>query len=158
MSKSEQLGQIYENLGISRETLAFGEEIERSLKERFEAIDGTAEYNQLKVIAAMQKNRISDIHFAGTTGYGYNDLGRGALERVYADVFHTEDALVRPQIVCGTHALYTALAGNLRPGDELLSPVGKPGPPPTAPGAPCSSPQTPLPVSTTRCLWSMARR
>ena len=126
MSKSEQLGQIYENLGISRETLAFGEEIERSLKERFEAIDGTAEYNQLKVIAAMQKNRIIDIHFAGTTGYGYNDLGRGALERVYADVFHTEDALVRPQIVCGTHALYTALAGNLRPGDELLSPVGKP--------------------------------
>ena len=120
MSKSEQLGQIYENLGISRETLAFGEEIERSLKERFEAIDGTAEYNQLKVIAAMQKNRISDIHFAGTTGYGYNDLGRGALERVYADVFHTEDALVRPQIVCGTHALYTALrhagGGNRHPG------------------------------------------
>ena len=74
----------------------------------------------------MQKNRVSDIHFSGTTGYGYNDLGRETLEQVYADVFHTEDALVRPQIVCGTHALYTALAGNLRPGDELLSPVGKP--------------------------------
>ena len=82
--------------------------------------------NQLKVIAAMQKNRVSDIHFSGTTGYGYNDLGRETLEQVYADVFHTEDALVRPQITCGTHALYTALAGNLRPGDELLSPVGKP--------------------------------
>ena len=74
----------------------------------------------------MQKNRVSDIHFSGTTGYGYNDLGRETLEQVYADVFHTEDALVRPQITCGTHALYTALAGNLRPGDELLSPVGKP--------------------------------
>ena len=74
----------------------------------------------------MQKNQVSDIHFFGTTGYGYNDLGRETLEQVYADVFHTEDALVRPQITCGTHALYTALARNLRPGDELLSPVGKP--------------------------------
>ena len=89
-------------------------------------MDETAEFNQLKVISAMQQNRLSDIHFSGTTGYGYNDLGRETLEQVYASVFHTEDALVRPQITCGTHALYTALAGNLRPGDELLSPVGKP--------------------------------
>ncbi|WP_294151599.1 methionine gamma-lyase family protein [uncultured Clostridium sp.] len=121
-----QLEEMYEGLGISRKVLDFGNEVEASLKERFEEIDRNAEYNQLKVIAAMQKNRVSDIHFAGTTGYGYNDLGRETLEQVYADIFHTEDALVRPQITCGTHALYTALAGNLRPGDELLSPVGKP--------------------------------
>lgn len=121
-----QLEEMYKGLGISRKVLDFGNEVEKSLKERFEEIDRNAEYNQLKVIAAMQKNRVSDIHFAGTTGYGYNDLGRETLEQVYADIFHTEDALVRPQITCGTHALYTALAGNLRPGDELLSPVGKP--------------------------------
>ena len=121
-----ELTEMYTQLGISRKVLDFGSGIEASLKERFEEIDKTAEYNQLKVIAAMQKNRVSDIHFSGTTGYGYNDLGRETLEQVYADVFHTEDALVRPQITCGTHALYTALAGNLRPGDELLSPVGKP--------------------------------
>ena len=106
--------------------LKFGLEIEETLKERFKKVDETAEFNQLKVISAMQQNRLSDIHFSGTTGYGYNDLGRETLEQVYASVFHTEDALVRPQITCGTHALYTALAGNLRPGDELLSPVGKP--------------------------------
>lgn len=121
-----ELTEMYRQLGISQNVLDFGSEIEASLKERFEEIDRNAEYNQLKVIAAMQKNRVSDIHFSGTTGYGYNDLGRETLERVYADVFHAEDALVRPQITCGTHALYTALAGNLRPGDELLSPVGKP--------------------------------
>ena len=121
-----ELEEIYKNLGISRKVLEFGSRTESMLKTRFEEIDSNAEYNQLKVIAAMQKNRVSDIHFSGTTGYGYNDLGRETLEQVYADVFHTEDALVRPQITCGTHALYTALAGNLRPGDELLSPVGKP--------------------------------
>ena len=117
---------MYGDLGISKEVLEYGARIGAALEDRFAEIDGNAEYNQLKVIAAMQKNRVSDIHFSGTTGYGYNDLGRETLEQVYADVFHTEDALVRPQIVCGTHALYTALAGNLRPGDELLSPVGKP--------------------------------
>jgi len=121
-----ELEEIYKSLGISREVLEFGSRTETMLKTRFGEIDSNAEYNQLKVIAAMQKNRVSDIHFSGTTGYGYNDLGRETLEQVYADVFHTEDALVRPQITCGTHALYTALAGNLRPGDELLSPVGKP--------------------------------
>lgn len=121
-----KLYEIYEELGISRPVLELGLRTEASLKERFESIDQNAEYNQCKVLQAMQKNRVSDIHFAATTGYGYNDLGRDTLEKVYASVFHTEDALVRPQIVCGTHALYTALAGNLRPGDELLSPVGKP--------------------------------
>lgn len=121
-----ELQEMYKQFHISEKVLAFSGGVEASLAERFAAIDKIAEYNQLKVINAMQENRVSDIHFAGTTGYGYNDIGRETLERVYASVFHTEDALVRPQITCGTHALYTALAGNLRPGDELLSPVGKP--------------------------------
>ncbi len=106
--------------------LEFGLKIEEELKERFAAIDETAEYNQMKVIGAMQKARVSDIHFAATTGYGYNDLGRDVLEDVYAKTFHGEAALVRPQLISGTHALHVALSGNLRPGDELLSPVGKP--------------------------------
>lgn len=117
---------MYKELGISEDVIIFCTDIEKNLKERFEKIDLVAEYNQMKVIKAMQKNKLSDVHFASTTGYGYNDLGRDTLEAVYADVFHTEAALVRPQITCGTHALNVALAGNLRPGDELLSPVGKP--------------------------------
>ena len=100
--------------------------MEDSLKERFEKFDKTAEYNQMKVIRAMQKNRVSEACFGASSGYGYNDLGRETLEQVYADTFHTEACLVRPQITCGTHALAIALFGNLRPGDELLSPVGKP--------------------------------
>lgn len=122
----KQLQELYAQFGIDRDLLAFAEETENSLKERFVSIDETAEYNQLKVLRAMQENRVSDAHFSGTTGYGYNDIGREALEGVYASVFHTEDALVRPQLTCGTHALSTALFGNLRPGDEMLSPVGKP--------------------------------
>ena len=93
---------------------------------RFQEIDKISEYNQLKVIKAMQDNRVGEAHFAATTGYGYNDMGRETLEKIYADCFHTEAALVRPQITCGTHALAVALSANLRPGDELLSPVGKP--------------------------------
>ena len=121
-----EMDAMYEQLGIERKVLEFGKEIEGLLSERFAAIDETAEYNQLKVIKAMQDNRVSDIHFAATTGYGYNDLGRDTLEDVYASVFHTESALVRPNFISGTHALHVALSGNLRPGDELLSPVGKP--------------------------------
>ncbi|MBE5963490.1 MAG: aminotransferase class I/II-fold pyridoxal phosphate-dependent enzyme [Lachnospira sp.] len=117
---------MYRSLGISDDVLKFGENIIDNLKERFEAIDEIAEYNQLKVINAMQKNKLSDVHFAATTGYGYNDLGRDTLESVYADVFNAESALVRPQLMCGTHALAIALSANLRPGDEVLSPVGKP--------------------------------
>lgn len=120
------LTEQYQRLGISPQVLAFGEKIEKELKERFEEIDNRAEYNQLKVIAAMQKNRVSAECFNSTSGYGYNDLGRDTLEQVYADCFGGEDALVRPQITCGTHALALALMSNLRPGDELLSPVGKP--------------------------------
>ena len=118
--------QEKEIIGISREVYEFGEKIEVSLKERFEAIDATAEYNQLKVIKAMQDNRVSAECFNMSSGYGYNDLGRDTLEKVYASCFKGEDALVRPQITCGTHALALALMSNLRPGDELLSPVGKP--------------------------------
>lgn len=117
---------IYQKLGISSRVYDFCNETESHLKARFEEIDKITEYNQMKVIAAMQKNRLGEAHFAATTGYGYNDLGRETLEAIYADVFHTEDALVRPQITCGTHALNVALSSNLRPGDELLSPVGKP--------------------------------
>lgn len=118
--------EIFRELGISESVYAFGMRIETKLKERFEAIDRVAEYNQLKVIHAMQKNRVSEGCFHYASGYGYNDMGRDTLEAVYADVFHTEAALVRPQITCGTHALSLALSANLRPGDELLSPVGKP--------------------------------
>lgn len=116
----------YEELGISEKVYTFGHQIEASLKERFDAIDTIAEYNQLKVIRAMQKNRVSAECFQTSSGYGYDDVGRDILEKVYADVFQGEDALVRPQITCGTHALALALMSNLRPGDELLSPVGKP--------------------------------
>lgn len=116
----------YEKLGISNEVYAFGEKILGDLKERFEQIDQMAEFNQLKVMEAFQLNKVSAQCFEGSTGYGYDDLGRDTLEKVYATCFHGEDALVRPQITCGTHALALALMSNLRPGDELLSPVGKP--------------------------------
>ena len=121
-----ELAELYGQLGISETVLNYAAEVEKSLKERFESIDAVAEFNQTKVIKAMQEARVSDIHFAATTGYGYNDLGRDTLEEVYAKAFHGEDALVRPQLISGTHALTVALSGNLRPGDEILSPVGKP--------------------------------
>ena len=117
---------MYQQLGIDEDVFLFGEEKLKTLTTTFQEIDEIAEYNQLKVLHAMQKNQISDMHFAATTGYGYNDQGRDALECVYADVFHTEAALVRLQITCGTHALAIALSAVLRPGDELLSISGKP--------------------------------
>ena len=117
---------MYESLGVGPAVYRYGQAVLAGLKARFEAVDAVAEYNQAKVLAAMQKHRVSAPCFAATTGYGYDDLGRDTLEKVYADVFHTEAALVRPQITCGTHALATALSANLLPGDELLSPVGRP--------------------------------
>ncbi len=120
------LESIYVQLGIDPAVLHLGSQVETALKQRFAVIDETAQYNQLKVISAMQKNHISADHFNGSTGYGYNDIGRDDLEAVYADTFHTEAALVRPQITCGTHALALALGANLRPGDEMLSISGKP--------------------------------
>ncbi len=122
----QQLENLYEKMGISPALYAYGEKTIAKLNERFAEIDQIAEYNQAKVLAAMQKNRVSAACFAATTGYGYDDVGRDNLEQVYADVFHTEAALVRPQITCGTHALTVALSANLLPGDELLSPVGIP--------------------------------
>ena len=122
----DELLELYQTMGISPGVYAYGEKALERLKDRFAAIDQVAEHNQAKVIAAMQKNRVSAACFAATTGYGYDDVGRDNLERVYADVFHTEAALVRPQITCGTHALTVALSANLLPGDELLSPVGLP--------------------------------
>lgn len=123
---NEELMKMYNDLSIDNKILEFCNDVEKSLKERFIEIDKIAEFNQLKVLKAMQENKLSDIHFAATTGYGYNDMGRDTLESVYASVFHAESALVRPQLISGTHALSTALSGNLRPGDEILSPVGKP--------------------------------
>ncbi len=118
--------EMYEKLGISSAVAEFSEKILDKLKSRFDDIDRIAEYNQAKVTLAMQKMRVSAECFAGSTGYGYNDRGRETLEQVYADCFNTEAALVRPQITCGTHALAVALSANLLPGDELLSPVGRP--------------------------------
>lgn len=123
---NQELKAMYEKMGISPEVCQFTDDILEGLRERFSVIDETAEYNQLKVLRAMQEHQVSEACLLGTTGYGYNDLGRDNLEEVYASVFHTESALVRPQITCGTHALALALMSNLRPGDELLSPVGKP--------------------------------
>ncbi len=126
MIDHEILYGMYEKSGISKKVLDYADKICRSLEDRFHKIDQVSEYNQLKVLQALQKNRVSAEHMNGTTGYGYNDDGRDILEKVYADIFHCEDALVRSQITCGTHALTIALSAVLRPGDELLSPVGKP--------------------------------
>ncbi len=126
MNRRELVEQMYASMGISAPVIRYARRVEDSLQERFAAINALAEYNQLKVLSAMQKNKVSAECFSGSTGYGYNDYGREVLEAVYADIFHGEDALVRPQITCGTHALALALMSNLRPGDELLSPVGKP--------------------------------
>ena len=121
-----ELLELYMTMGISPAVYSLGERTLGNLKDRFEKIDKIAEHNQAKVVSAMQKNKVSAACFAATTGYGYDDMGRDTLEKVYADVFHTEAALVRPQITCGTHALTVALSANLLPGDELLSPVGLP--------------------------------
>lgn len=123
---SNILEKEYEQMGISKEVFQFCQKIEDDLKDRFAEIDRMTECNQMKVLHAMQEHHLSEAHFAPTTGYGYNDIGRETLEKVYATIFGTEAALVRPQITCGTHALYLALSSNLRPGDELVSPVGKP--------------------------------
>lgn len=121
-----ETNELYREMGIDDDVYRLGEEVLAKLSTRFADIDRVAEYNQLKVLKAMQKAKVSEACLYGTTGYGYNDIGRDTLEEVYANVFHTEAALVRPQITCGTHALALALMSNLRPGDEVLSPVGKP--------------------------------
>lgn len=125
-TQNKRTAQLYEDLGIEKAVYDLGESWCERLKGRFEEIDRIAEYNQLKVVRAMQDSRVSEACLSGTSGYGYNDLGRDTLEAVYAKVFRAEDALIRPQITCGTHALALALMSNVRPGDEILSPVGKP--------------------------------
>ncbi len=122
----DMLKDYYRSLNVDEKVFEYCNSVEEKLKDRFAAIDAVSELNQLKVLKAMQDNRLSEAHFAGSSGYGYTDDGRDALERIYADVFHTEDALVRTQIVSGTHALCTAMFGNLRPGDEILAIAGKP--------------------------------
>ena len=117
---------IYKSFGIDERVVELVKESELKVKYRFESIDEIAEYNTLKVVKAMQDCGVSEACMLETTGYGYNDVGRDRLEEVYARIFGTEDALVRSQIVCGTHALATALFGNTRPGDEIYSPVGIP--------------------------------
>ncbi len=126
MIQTESINNLFKEMGISDEVYAYSQKVLDELKGRFEEIDAVCEYNQLKVLKALQDCRVSEACLYGSTGYGYNDIGRDTLEQVYAHIFHTEDALVRPQITCGTHALALALMSNLRPGDELLSPVGKP--------------------------------
>ncbi len=123
---NDYLKLMYKDCNIDDKVLSFCAGIEESLKERFAGIDEVAEYNQMKVLSAMRKNKVSEAHFCESTGYGYDDIGRDTLEEVYADVFHTESALVRPNLVSGTHALTVALSANVRPGDEIFSPVGKP--------------------------------
>ena len=118
--------EMYQQLGISPEVLDFGQRVLDGLDEEMSRVDDIAEYNQAKVLSAMHKNRLNATHFNLSSGYGYDDEGRDTLERVYADCFGAEAALVRPQITCGTHALALALGANLLPGDELLSPVGGP--------------------------------
>ena len=121
----ETLKKYYSEIGISEKVYDYCQAIEKKLKSRFDDIDTIAELNQAKVLHAMQETSFAEEHLSGTTGYGYNDIGREKIEEIYARVFKTEDALVRQQITCGTHALYIALSANLRPGDEILSPVGK---------------------------------
>ncbi|MBR4528779.1 MAG: methionine gamma-lyase family protein, partial [Lachnospiraceae bacterium] len=123
---NQELRASMRAFGLSDPVIDLGEEVLAELKPRFERIDAVAQINQTRVLNAMQQARVSEACLLGTSGYGYNDLGRDTLEQVYASLFETEDALVRPQITCGTHALALALMSNLRPGDELLSPVGKP--------------------------------
>jgi cystathionine beta-lyase family protein involved in aluminum resistance len=117
---------LHQAFGIDRSIAGMAREMEDSAGEIFKQIEAVREINQYKVIAAMQEHGLSDSHFGGTTGYGYDDRGREVLELVYASVFKAEDALVRHQIVSGTHALAICMFGNLRPGDELVSVTGKP--------------------------------
>lgn len=121
---NDEIKKYYIECGISEKVYDYCISVEEKIKSRYEDIDRIAEFNQLKVQQAMAKCHLAEEHLKGTTGYGYNDSGRDTLERIYAEVFHTEDALVRQQITCGTHALTIALAGNLRPGDEILSVAG----------------------------------
>lgn len=122
----DSLKDYYISAGIDEDVYCFCDEIQKSLKGRFGQIDEVAEFNQVKILRAMQEHKVSAGCFEASTGYGYDDMGRETLEDVYAEIFKAKAALVRPQLTCGTHALTVALSAILRPGDELLSPVGRP--------------------------------
>ena len=117
---------MYEKFGISKEIIDLAEEVEKEIKTEFEKVDKIKEENSLKVLMACQKYSLSDMHFGSTTGYGYGDVGRDIIEKIFADVLGAEDALVRNQFISGTHALTVALFAMLRPGDTMLSINGKP--------------------------------
>ena len=117
---------MYKKFGISDEIINLSKKVEKDLRNIFKEIDDVAEYNSLKVLMAFQKYNLSEMHFNGTTGYGYDDIGRDTIEKIYSDIFKAEDSLVRTQFISGTHALSTALFGILRPGDTLISICGKP--------------------------------
>ena len=117
---------LKEEFNIDPRVLDLVAEAEEEVKAEFNKLDDIMAYNQYKVLAAFQKNRIREMHFGWKTGYGYDDAGREALEQTFADVFHTEAALVRTTFVNGTHALATTLLGILRPGDELIYATGEP--------------------------------
>ena len=117
---------MYNEFGISKNILELSNKVEKDLCSIFQELDKVKEYNSLKVLMAFQKYNLSEMHFNGSTGYGYGDIGRDTIEKIYADIFKSEDALVRTQFISGTHALTVALFGLLRPGDTLLSITGKP--------------------------------
>ena len=117
---------IKDSFGISDKTLDIVNEAERGVRESFARIDEIAEINQLRVMKAFADNRVSDTHFMPTTGYGYDDIGRDTLDKVYADIFGAEDALVRHNFISGTHTISTALFAVLRPGDVLFAVTGRP--------------------------------
>ena len=120
---SDLLKEFY---GLDDETFQLSNEVMEEIKDKFEEIKEIREYNQYKVLKAMQNAHLSDNHFNWTTGYGYNDIGREKIEEIFAEVFGAEDALVRPIIVNGTHALSLCIQGLVRPGDEILSITDKP--------------------------------
>ncbi len=117
---------MYTKFGISNEVIKLAEKVTKEINPIFEEVDKVCEFNSLKVLNAFQKYNISDMHFGSTTGYGYGDIGRDTIEKVYAEVLETEDAIVRSQFISGTHALTVALFAFLRPGDTFLSICGKP--------------------------------
>jgi cystathionine beta-lyase family protein involved in aluminum resistance len=120
------LNIMLKEMGISESVISLSKKVEDKVKVKYAQIDEIAAFNQIKVLNAMQKNRLSDTHFGWNTGYGYDDAGRENTEKIFADIFGAEDALVRPLIVNGTHALTLCLQGTLRPGDTMLSVTGNP--------------------------------
>ena len=117
---------MFESFGIKKEIILLSNEVDKIIEKEIDKVNEIAAYNSLKVLLAFQNNRVSDVHFNSTTGYGYGDIGRDTIESIYAEIFKSEDALVRNQFISGSHALTVALFALLRPGDVMLSITGKP--------------------------------